>query len=366
MPAVSVIIPVYKAEPYLRRCVDSILAQTFADFELILVDDGSPDGCPAICDEYAQKDSHIHVIHQPNGGAAIARNTGIDWVFANSDSQWLTFIDSDDWIHPRYLELYLSEANRDMVDICCCDYSRCYNTSPEGSLDYRKAAASVQDIEPDHPFTLLDGMWYFVHNEGGNLTAGKFFARHLFTDIRFPAGKLHEDEYATYKLLYIGGKIAYISLPLYYYYIRKDGCTGLASSKKGYKLKNLDSQMAVREQYAFFKDHCDALLTAFIASKYCIVLKGHLRHLRQASVSKEDEFHKQELRLKKELHYFRKKELRSFLKSHPEIKVQDCYMTFKIAWPVSSFFKYSLYRLRTEGLHGAAGIIKRKISRMTS
>ena len=97
-PKISVIVPVYNVQQYLHRCVDSILGQTFTDFELILVDDGSPDGCPAICDEYAVKDSRIHVIHQENAGLSAARNTGIDWVLATSDSQWISFVDSDDFI----------------------------------------------------------------------------------------------------------------------------------------------------------------------------------------------------------------------------------------------------------------------------
>ena len=83
---ISVIVPVYKVEPYLRRCVDSILGQTYCDFELILVDDGSPDSCPSVCDDYAAQDSRVHVIHQENGGLSAARNAGIDWAFANSDS----------------------------------------------------------------------------------------------------------------------------------------------------------------------------------------------------------------------------------------------------------------------------------------
>ena len=120
MPLVSVIVPVYKVELYLRRCVDSILAQTFCDFELILVDDGSPDNCGSICDEYASKDSKIHVIHQKNGGLSAARNAGIDWVFANSDSKYISFIDSDDWVHEKYLELLVKaiETNHD-------DFSQC-------------------------------------------------------------------------------------------------------------------------------------------------------------------------------------------------------------------------------------------------
>ena len=110
MPAISVIVPVYKVEKYIHRCVRSILGQTYADFELILVDDGSPDNCGVICDEYAAKDSRVVVIHQENGGLSAARNAGIDWVFANSDSQWLSFIDSDDWVHPEYLQRLLDAA----------------------------------------------------------------------------------------------------------------------------------------------------------------------------------------------------------------------------------------------------------------
>lgn len=103
MAAISVIVPIYKVEAFLHRCVDSILAQTFADFDLVLVDDGSPDSCGDICEEYARKDGRIHVIHQKNGGLSAARNTGIDWAQANSGSQWLAFVDSDDWVHPDFL-----------------------------------------------------------------------------------------------------------------------------------------------------------------------------------------------------------------------------------------------------------------------
>ena len=110
MPTISVIVPVYKVEPYLNRCVDSILRQTYQDFELILVDDGSPDRCGEICDEYARQDGRVHVIHKENGGLSDARNAGIDWVEANSDSQWLIFADSDDWVHPELLARLLDAA----------------------------------------------------------------------------------------------------------------------------------------------------------------------------------------------------------------------------------------------------------------
>ena len=122
MPTISVIVPVYKVEPYIHRCVDSILQQSYRDFELVLVDDGSPDNCGSICDEYASRDSRVHVIHQENGGLSAARNAGIDWVFDNSDSQWITFVDSDDWVHPQMLEKLFDAAMEQNTLISICGF----------------------------------------------------------------------------------------------------------------------------------------------------------------------------------------------------------------------------------------------------
>ena len=124
MSQISVIVPVYKVEAYLPACIDSILAQTFTDFELILIDDGSPDHCGTICDEYAKKDVRIHVIHQENGGLSAARNAGIDWVFKNSDSQWITFVDSDDMIISGMLERLRSVILITKADVCTCLHQR--------------------------------------------------------------------------------------------------------------------------------------------------------------------------------------------------------------------------------------------------
>ena len=105
MPFLSVIVPIYRVEPYLKVCVDSILSQDFADMEIILVDDGSPDGCPAICDEYAREDRRVRVIHKENGGLSDARNAGID----AAKGKFLGFVDSDDYVHPRFYELLLQQ-----------------------------------------------------------------------------------------------------------------------------------------------------------------------------------------------------------------------------------------------------------------
>lgn len=121
-PAISVIVPVYKVEPYLHCCLDSILAQTFTDFELLLIDDGSPDQSGAICDEYAIKDSRIRVFHKENGGASSARNLGLD----NARGEWVTFVDADDIIDSHFLEGLIEITNEnvdlDFIQAGCCNY----------------------------------------------------------------------------------------------------------------------------------------------------------------------------------------------------------------------------------------------------
>ena len=116
MPELSIIVPVYKVEKYLPRCIDSILAQTFGDFELILIDDGSPDGCGRICDEYARKDKRIVVIHQKNMGVSAARNAGLDI----ARGRYIGFVDSDDWIEPQMYEVMMDAIRENGADMAVC------------------------------------------------------------------------------------------------------------------------------------------------------------------------------------------------------------------------------------------------------
>ena len=108
---ISIIVPIYKAEQYIHRCIDSILSQNYTDFELLLIDDGSPDGCGAICDEYAAKDSRVRVFHKENGGVSSARNLGLD----NAQGEWITFVDIDDYLHPEFLASLHAQNDADMV-----------------------------------------------------------------------------------------------------------------------------------------------------------------------------------------------------------------------------------------------------------
>ena len=174
---ISIIIPVYKAEKYLHRCVDSILAQTFTDFELLLVDDGSPDSSGTICDRYAAADPRVHVFHKPNGGVSSARNLGID----NARGEWITFVDADDFISPSYCNIDLSTN----CDIIITDY---------------KISETDNTITNSIPFVgnISDGIIPFLAaNLQCNLFRvpwGKFIRRSAIGNIRFtPSQRIGED-----------------------------------------------------------------------------------------------------------------------------------------------------------------------------
>ena len=207
---ISVIVPVYKVESYLRQCIDSILAQTYRDFQLILVDDGSPDSCGEICEEYAVKDSRILVIHQENGGVSAARNAGIDWVFANSDSRWLNFIDSDDEVSPRYLENLYRYAVESGADITL---TNAYWFSDDSELAYAPdGVAGVRTISGrDGCRECLNGSQVI------GWAWGALYRRELFEQLRFPVGRIFEDAAVMPVLLYQSEKVTILRAGLYRY-----------------------------------------------------------------------------------------------------------------------------------------------------
>ena len=148
-PKISIIVPVYKAENYLHRCVDSILTQTFSDFEVLLIDDGSPDKSGYICDEYARKDSRVRVFHKENGGVSSARQCGID----NAYGEYTIHADPDDWVEPTMLEELYAKAMDEDADMVICDY---YEDGKE------RITLKKINIESLSPLILLDKLLYFV------------------------------------------------------------------------------------------------------------------------------------------------------------------------------------------------------------
>ena len=256
MPTISVIVPVYKVEPYIRQCVESVLGQTYSNFELILVDDGSPDSCGSICDEYAEKDSRVRVVHQKNAGLSAARNAGLDI----AKGEYVTFIDSDDFVREEYLDSLYNAAKNSECKISICDYT--ISTDEINSLSTIPA------------YTVADGLSFFREDHVlGVIACAKLYKAYLFDGIRFPVGKLHEDEAVTYKLLYRAGNIAVIPAKLYYY---RQNENGIMRSK--YSVKRLDGIAAIEEQCEFFKkinrkDMVDFARTRFIGESCSHILK---------------------------------------------------------------------------------------------
>lgn len=207
MAEVSIIVPVYQVEKYIRQCVDSIMAQTFTDFELILVDDGSKDQSGQICDEYARMDERVKVIHQKNSGAAAARNNGMN----HAVGSYLMFIDSDDYIAPMMVEcLYKNIVNQN-ADITSCNYLYFFENDREKdfSTNIKSEVLFGKEIFYNRKNERNYGYWTVVWN--------KLIKRETVGKIRFPSGKYYEDEFWANEIYQMDIKIVTISECLYYY-----------------------------------------------------------------------------------------------------------------------------------------------------
>ena len=270
MPNISIVVPVYKVEKYLNRCVDSILVQTYTAFQLILVDDGSPDNCGQICDDYAKKDSRIHVIHRENGGLSAARNSGIDWVFDNHFTKWITFADSDDWVHPKYLEILLNTNIKNRTDISICGFLPSYDDS-----EFTECLSDSRILQPED---------FWVENKGNATVAwGKLYKTSFFETIRYPEGKLNEDEYTTFKLLFSREKISVVSDKLYMYYQASSSIT-----RSKWSAKKIDALGGCEAQLLFFEEN--GYKAAFNESKrmYVFSIKDCIYEIEKSEDKKEN------------------------------------------------------------------------------
>jgi len=215
MPKISVIVPVYKVEKYLDRCIKSILAQTFEDFELILVDDGSPDRCPQMCDEWAKKDSRIKVIHQNNQGLSAARNTGI----RAASGEYINFIDSDDWVADTLLsDLYRLLIKYD-ADISVCGFEKCSSEKLQSDSDRLCGRCLSRD-------EFMDIILKINSNRTIHYAWGKLYKRKILDSEHFPVGMLNEDVEGTFKAVMRSDRIAETPKADYYYFINAQSITG--------------------------------------------------------------------------------------------------------------------------------------------
>lgn len=239
---ISVIVPVYKVESYLDKCISSIVNQTYANLEIILVDDGSPDNCPAMCDAWAEKDSRIRVIHKPNGGLSDARNAGI----VVATGELMAFVDSDDWIAPDMYEYLYQRLTEDNSDIAACgvqmvreDKTQSRMLTQEGNCVLNQEEAMRAIIEESW---LKQPVWY------------KLYKTDLIRDILFPMGKCHEDVFWSYQAVGSAKKVS-VSDHVGYYYLQRGGSIMGA----GYSLKRLDAVEAKVQRCAYIQERFPAL-----------------------------------------------------------------------------------------------------------
>lgn len=210
---VSVIIPVYGVEMYIDQCIDSVVNQSYEDLEIILVDDGSKDRCPAICDEWSQKDKRIKVIHQENKGLSGARNAALN-VFTG---EYVTFLDGDDLFHTNMISEMLCMMDDKEADIVGCDFTKFYAEDDLHLMQKQK-----ENVETDLEVTEYsrERILQILVDAGGDwlVTACiKLYRAYIFEKLRFPEGKLHEDEFMIHRTLALADKYVYIKKPLYFY-----------------------------------------------------------------------------------------------------------------------------------------------------
>lgn len=258
---ISIIVPVFNVEKYLDKCISSIVNQTYKNIEIILVDDGSPDTCPQLCDRWAEKDNRIVVIHKENGGLSSARNAGV----RVSAGKYIGFVDSDDYIAAdMYEKLYTALVEHD-ADMAICNYVFWdeYGNRVKGSVE---SPIKNEVLDRQQAFQKLDmrkpNYWYYV-------TAwNKLYKREIFEKVIFKEGKIHEDEFSVHYFFNLCSTIVTINDVLYYY-IQHEG----SIMTSAFSLKSFDSIEALWERYVFFKNNeFKSLANGTLIAAYGILL----------------------------------------------------------------------------------------------
>ena len=247
-PLISIIVPVYNVEEYLPRCVESILAQTYKNLEIILVDDGSTDHSGEICDAYRGKDARIRVIHKKNGGLSDARNAGLDIM----TGEYVACIDSDDFVSPFFISnlwIALDKSESDMASSWFVEY---YNGDIVPSAQ-EVELAKVKELSREKYFEKL------LYQDGVEISAwGKLYKSEYYQNVRYPVGKLYEDVSTTYLLIEKAQKIAVISNVDYYYFQRKNSI-----AQTEFSMRKMDAINNMRIFGAFIEEKYPNLMDAF-------------------------------------------------------------------------------------------------------
>lgn len=238
-PLVSVIVPIYNVENYLKLCLADILAQSYPNLEIILVNDGSKDASGSICDDFAKKDPRIKVIHQENAGVSAARNTGLDHV----NGTYISFIDSDDRVHNQFIELLLHYIGSNKLITCG------YELFDQDVEVHPNSQINVSQNEIKHisdPLKKLVDIFDILYVVPWN----KLYAKSLFDQIRYPSGRVHEDEFVIHEILHQVDISCYMDVPLYYYRRRAGSITADETNVEGF----IDKTEAIYNRRNFFLD----------------------------------------------------------------------------------------------------------------
>lgn len=284
-PLISVIIPIYGVEKYLKRAVDSVLGQTYRNLDIILVDDGSPDGCGKICDAYAAKEARVRVVHKENGGLSDARNAGLR--IAGGD--YIAFLDSDDYYAPRFIEILYEQICRHDADVAVCTYEVTEALGPESGPDFASYcksydAGELQAVCYDRSQMLLNQYDALCQDATYFIVAwNKLYKASLWKGITFPVGKIHEDEATIYKVFDRIKKGVYLRMPLYAYFSMPGSIT-----REKFSLKRLDWMDALDDRIAYFARREEEMLQraatrarADGAIRYYLPLSGQIRNAKE-------------------------------------------------------------------------------------
>lgn len=249
---ISIIVPVFNVEPYLQRCIESLINQEYGDIEVILVDDGSTDGSGAICDRYAKIDKRVKVIHQEYQGVSGARNSGLEVALG----AYIMFLDSDDEAHPQYVgKLYQTLIDNEL-DIAQCCLIRIKNGKRVNELEVKNGVRIFSGLEMQ--MKIFERNRYF-----SMVLCGKIFKKKLFDGLHFPVGRINEDESLIYLLMYRSERVGIIDDYLYYYHYNSESIT-----EKRYNIHRLDSFYMLREKYTFYIKHGHQELANKTANEY--------------------------------------------------------------------------------------------------
>ena len=236
---ICVIVPIHNVEKYLNSCIDSIVKQTYSNLEIILVDDGSTDACPQLCDQWAQKDGRIRVIHKTMGGVSETRNAALDIC----TSEWITFVDSDDRIHRQALEKMMQAAKREEVTFVMASYRR---VTDEETLEEKQIdALSYEVIGSQEALKSL-----YTGKKHRTVAWAKLYHRSLWEKNRFPVGRKHEDEAVMHRLMFQAGKIVCSADEIYFYRTRPGSIMADPD-----RIRNADIFKALWERQEFFEQH---------------------------------------------------------------------------------------------------------------